>query len=63
MEQQEARKEREKSGKIIRRRSMKVKPNLNVARKKKMTEIDKMRLGLEQEQDCERDMVKEQVQK
>lgn len=55
VEQQEARKEREKVGKMIRRKSTKVKPNLNVARKKKMTEIDKKRLGLVQEQDCERD--------
>ena len=55
MEQQEARKEREKVGKMIRRKSMKVKPNLNVARKKKMIEIDKKKLGLIQEQDCERD--------
>lgn len=54
-EQRNARKEREKSGITTRRMSMKVKPNLNVTRKKKVTEMDKMKLGMVQEQEHESD--------
>lgn len=55
MEQRTLRKGREKSGMTARRMSMKVKPNLNVIRKKKVTELDKRKLGMVQELEHEED--------
>lgn len=53
-EQQEKRREREKCG-LPRRSPLKVKPNLDVARKKRMTETDKIKMGIIREQELEKD--------
>lgn len=49
--QQKDKKDKEKSGLTARRKSLKVKPNLNVARRKKGTEIDFKKLEMVQECD------------
>lgn len=53
-EQQEKRREKEKSG-FTRRSPFKVKPNLEVARKKRLSDTDKIKMGIIREQELEKD--------